>query len=163
MDERNESRKWRAAVADMNKQIEKVIEIGDIDLVEWVAAAILDCVIDFKEGRMPEASRAATMKLTAHFSRIRANSPPEKKGPKKIHYWLIVAISDTDSAEKDINQIEMISGGKVKEVKNNNHGRLSVRVELDPITQPRRRTIEITIRRDIGVRDVIWLERRNLV
>jgi hypothetical protein len=72
-DEREGAKKWRAAVADINRQVERVIEIGDSDLAEWVAAAILDCVIDFKAGRMPEASRATAMRLTPHFSRIKAN------------------------------------------------------------------------------------------
>jgi hypothetical protein len=70
--EGEDGRKWRKAVADINRQIEKVVEIGDSDLAEWVAAAILDCIIDFKAGRMPDASRATAMRLTPHFSRIKA-------------------------------------------------------------------------------------------
>ena len=73
MNGEEDPKRWRAVVADMQRQIEKVMEIGNADLVEWVAAAIWDCVLDFRAGRMPEASRVMTMRLTPHFSRVKAN------------------------------------------------------------------------------------------
>jgi hypothetical protein len=68
-DERN----WRAAVADMKKYFDQVIEIGDPELAHYVAARIWDCILEYQAGEMPEASRATAMRLTPHFSVIKAN------------------------------------------------------------------------------------------
>lgn len=72
---RDEAKKWRTEVADLNRQIERVVEIGDLELALYAAAAIGDCLIDFKRGTLHErdASRETPMSLTPYFSRVRAD------------------------------------------------------------------------------------------
>jgi hypothetical protein len=73
MDERNQARRWKAVVADMQRQFDRVVEIGDPDLAEYAAAAIHDCILEFERGTLYErdANSKPRMRLTSHFSQIR--------------------------------------------------------------------------------------------
>ena len=69
----DQSKPWRRAVADLKRQVDRVIEIGDVDLAEYSAAAINDCIIEFNQGTLHErgAGRKTAMNLTRHFSRVK--------------------------------------------------------------------------------------------
>lgn len=75
MEELDQSKKWRAVVADLKRQVDRVIEIGDAGLAEYSAAAINDCIIEYQQGtiHLRDAGRKTAMSLTPHFSRVRAN------------------------------------------------------------------------------------------
>lgn len=71
--ELEEGKKWRAAVRDMNRQVERVIEIGDLELVQYASAAVLDCILEHQQGtlHLRDASRETGINLTSNSSVIK--------------------------------------------------------------------------------------------